>query len=228
MSKITIIGDIHGCFHTLEALYDKIKDKATEVYSVGDLVDRGKFSKDVVQFCIDKGIKPVRGNHEDMLLKALVERGEDDYEAGSLNRHFINGGRTTMASYTGSDLSSVTEYKEALEKSGHLEFIKSFPIRYEFSKLILTHAGITEGTDDTIWHRRPVSKLDKLQIFGHTPIEQVDHQKGWYANIDTGCVYISYGYGMLTAVVVDTGKGEITEIIQEQNRELEYYVSPNR
>ena len=68
--KIAIIGDIHGCYYTLKSLYCKITE-TDEVYSVGDLIDRGKYSKEVVQFCMDNNIKPVKGNHEDMMIKAI-------------------------------------------------------------------------------------------------------------------------------------------------------------
>ncbi|MCZ7612088.1 MAG: metallophosphoesterase [Ignavibacteriaceae bacterium] len=49
---VAVIGDIHGCFHTLRKLYDLILTKYPDipVCAVGDLVDRGKFSYEVVEF----------------------------------------------------------------------------------------------------------------------------------------------------------------------------------
>jgi hypothetical protein len=41
------------------------------IYTVGDLIDRGLDSKSVIQFCIDNNIKPVMGNREDMLIRAI-------------------------------------------------------------------------------------------------------------------------------------------------------------
>jgi serine/threonine protein phosphatase 1 len=69
--KIAVIGDIHGCIGPLKDIYEKIVKYTNEVYSVGDLIDRGKNSKEVIQFCIDNKISPVKGNHEDMMLKAI-------------------------------------------------------------------------------------------------------------------------------------------------------------
>lgn len=50
--RTLILGDIHGCYDELECLlskvaYDKTKDK---LYCVGDLVDRGPKTLDVLDF----------------------------------------------------------------------------------------------------------------------------------------------------------------------------------
>ena len=49
---VAVIGDIHGCFHTLKKLYALILKKYPDipVCAVGDLVDRGKYSYEVVEF----------------------------------------------------------------------------------------------------------------------------------------------------------------------------------
>jgi serine/threonine protein phosphatase 1 len=46
---IAVIGDIHGCFLTLQKLVQKLKTDFPRItiYSVGDLVDRGNFSYEV-------------------------------------------------------------------------------------------------------------------------------------------------------------------------------------
>jgi hypothetical protein len=73
MPVLAFIGDIHGCLNTLEQLYNELLHHVfpDSIYSVGDIVDRGKDSACVIQFCIDKKITVVRGNHEQMLLDAL-------------------------------------------------------------------------------------------------------------------------------------------------------------
>ncbi|MEO8666384.1 MAG: metallophosphoesterase, partial [Ignavibacteria bacterium] len=69
-NTIAIIGDIHGCYHTLTDIFQHLKN-VKEVYSVGDLIDRGKYSKEVVGFCIENSIRAVKGNHEDMMIRAV-------------------------------------------------------------------------------------------------------------------------------------------------------------
>jgi len=68
---IGIIGDIHGSCREFSDLYGKLTAHTDEIYTVGDLIDRGPDSKGVIQFCIDNNIQPVMGNHEDMLIRAI-------------------------------------------------------------------------------------------------------------------------------------------------------------
>ena len=65
---IAVIGDIHGCFHTLQKLYNEIALSYPDVpvYCVGDLVDRGKYSYEVVDFISKKRITFTAGNHDYM------------------------------------------------------------------------------------------------------------------------------------------------------------------
>ena len=60
-----IIGDVHGCYKTLIALIEKLP-KDRNITFVGDLIDRGPGSKDVVEFVRKNNYRCVRGNHEDM------------------------------------------------------------------------------------------------------------------------------------------------------------------
>ena len=55
-----VIGDIHGCLSTLQALIDKA-GPVDEIISVGDLIDRGPDSFGVIQYCINNNIKVVLG-----------------------------------------------------------------------------------------------------------------------------------------------------------------------
>lgn len=70
-----IIGDVHGCNVGLRAVIDALKT-GDRLFLVGDLFDRGPDSIDVFNAIIEsiregKRIYAVRGNHEDMFLKAL-------------------------------------------------------------------------------------------------------------------------------------------------------------
>lgn len=69
---IYVIGDIHGCFYTLEKLIDKVrkKDESPQFIFVGDYVDRGLYSKECVEFVIQlqsEGAVCLRGNHDDII-----------------------------------------------------------------------------------------------------------------------------------------------------------------
>lgn len=161
MSKSAIIGDIHGCSDALKRLLNELPDDIEQIYSVGDLVDRGADSKGVVQLCIDNNIKAVRGNHEDMFLDFLGDTKEydeghypseknggnatlDSYDNGLFEE---NGGDKTISSYGGDSyrvrgmygtdyVSSVTIPEE------HRIYLNSLPLFIETDDFILSHAGI--------------------------------------------------------------------------------------
>ena len=97
--RLIIVGDIHGCYHTLLDLLrklDYVSHTDTLVF-VGDYIDRGPWAFDVVrtlrelqrQVGRDRVIC-LRGNHEQFAI---------DY-AGSLTpRWERNGGAATLRSY---------------------------------------------------------------------------------------------------------------------------------
>jgi len=216
---IAIIGDIHGCYNTLLSLFKQLR-YINEIYTVGDLIDRGKYSKDVVQFCIDNNLKPVMGNHEDMMLKAIDNDKFFRFMFKDVELYYYNGGRETQYSYINSRLySNFKIFKQEIKMLGHYDFIKSLPLKYEFTKVVISHAGIIEGGDEVsiLWNRRTPAYIDKLQIFGHTPLREPVYMKNYYSNIDTGCVYEN----KLTAVIVDTKTGKIEETIQENSNPLD-------
>lgn len=91
-----IIGDVHGCFDTLQGLLSQLPDWETKrVAFVGDLIDRGPKSRQVVEFVkslVEKGIADcVKGNHEDM----MVDYGSNGYNAMWIG----NGGQQCLDSY---------------------------------------------------------------------------------------------------------------------------------
>lgn len=68
---IFVIEDIHDCTKTLELLLKKIPS-GSEIYTTGDIIDRGSHSRLVLSICIGRGIRSVMGNHGHMLLDYLA------------------------------------------------------------------------------------------------------------------------------------------------------------
>lgn len=67
-----IISDVHGCYHTLLKLIDKVRssDGDASFIFIGDYVDRGLFSKDVVEYVIEmqkQGAICLKGNHDNVV-----------------------------------------------------------------------------------------------------------------------------------------------------------------
>ena len=76
--RIFAIGDIQGCYESLRRLLDSIQfdPEADQLWSVGDLVNRGPASLRVLQFCRQLGdsFRTVLGNHDLHLL--AIARGD--------------------------------------------------------------------------------------------------------------------------------------------------------
>ncbi len=64
-----IVGDIHGSYFTLMKLLERIRFSDTDkLISVGDLINRGKFSLEVLRFFVNnKNTFSVWGNHDFLL-----------------------------------------------------------------------------------------------------------------------------------------------------------------
>lgn len=209
MKRLFAIGDIHGCFDSLHELVEnKIQlDKDDKLVLLGDYIDRGNKSKEVVDYIIDlkeKGfdIITLLGNHEMLLLETL----EDEKNK---SKWIQNGGIETLKSF------ATKSVKEISQK--HLEFLKNLLNYYSFEEFLFVHAGFNDkvvnpfqDTYSMIWKSQATYSnpllADKIIVHGHRPItmelckKQLDKSKQ-VINIDTDCVYKEkVDYGKLTAI----------------------------
>ncbi|MCI5121675.1 MAG: serine/threonine protein phosphatase, partial [Candidatus Electrothrix sp. AUS4] len=81
LAKTCVIGDIHGCLNPLRNLLNLIENEAGTFVFLGDYIDRGSESKEVVECVLEfkkkhRNVITLLGNHEIMLINYL--RGYDD------------------------------------------------------------------------------------------------------------------------------------------------------
>jgi len=103
MGLTFVIGDVHGSYNTLLALIEKLP-KDSNIFFVGDLIDRGKYSSDVIKYVRSNRYQSVLGNHE----KTFIDFFKDYKSATSFEILkekwetwlFYNGGKETLESYS--------------------------------------------------------------------------------------------------------------------------------
>ena len=96
MPRRIFVGDVHGHYAGLMSLFEEVApDSADQVYFVGDLIDRGPQSSQVVDYVRQQGHSCVLGNHERLLLDALATK----QGAGqTLHAWLYSGGQSTLNS----------------------------------------------------------------------------------------------------------------------------------
>ena len=209
MPRIFAVGDIHGCYKTFRKLIiEKIQIRKTDqIYCIGDYIDRGKRSKDVVDFILDlrhEGyhIHTLRGNHEQLMLDSIdTDKGFELWMA--------NGADTTLSSF------GVDAYEEMDDK--YQQFFSRTKYHFQSGRYIFVHAGLNFDPPDIfkdreamLWIRDAYIDTEKLRsriiIHGHTPkpLDLILSQKLEHSiNIDCGCVYNHMkGYGHLIGLDV--------------------------
>lgn len=76
--RVFVVGDLHGMAHALEQLLNAVEFDPEQdlIWSLGDLVDRGPFSRRCIELLDQPWFRAVRGNHEQLMLDA-----REDHEA---------------------------------------------------------------------------------------------------------------------------------------------------
>lgn len=224
------IGDVHGRCDLLEKLLSSIAADVDELRTatpaelvvtivfLGDYIDRGLHSKQVVDFLLSFSLLDVklvflRGNHEQTALKFL-----NDVSIGmSWSEH---GAIETLASYgvnIPKQRNNMVEWEstqkafiKALPET-HWSFFKSLKSYWIDEPFMFVHAGIDpnkpfdEQTDDEfLWVRdefiQSHKRLPYVIVHGHTP-ELKPVWDGRRIGVDTG----AYMTGKLSAVRIFNG-----------------------
>jgi serine/threonine protein phosphatase 1 len=197
-ARTFVIGDIHGCIDELDGLLDTLAPVAGDtVVCLGDYIDRGPASKRVIDRLLRlrrEGPRCVflKGNHEDMFLGFLGERGA--YGESFLD----NGGDATLRSY--GLQGRFGEIRGEHLPPEHLEFLRSLELFYKHEGFLCVHAGVdparpltAQREEDLLWIRgefiREPHPFPYVVLFGHTPQREVLLDLPYKVGLDTGLVY---------------------------------------
>ena len=137
------IPDMHGGAVTFKALLDKINLRHEDrLYLLGDYVDRGSDSKGVLDIILELmaggyDVRPVRGNHDDMFLKAV--KGGDSRETLD---YLECWGLHTLASFDEMFVRDVPEVYRSL--------LESMPLIRVEDDYVFVHAGLDMSKADPV------------------------------------------------------------------------------
>ena len=230
-TRVYAVGDIHGRVDLLRQLQGQISadirarrpSRAVIVY-VGDYIDRGDSSRDVIELLLAEPVEGAEavhllGNHEAFMLQFL--------EDPSVGEAWLkNGGDSTVYSYgVGAPHLSDRAQRHQIMcddlrsklPATHLEFLRSLKQSHVEGDYAFVHAGIRPGVpldeqvdDDVLWIRsgflEDKSDHGKCIVHGHTIIDDIDVRPN-RIGIDTGAYYS----GPLSCLVLD---GESRAVLQ--------------
>jgi serine/threonine protein phosphatase 1 len=217
-----VVGDIHGRLDLLDELLAKIDAdlkarpvRKTLLVLVGDLIDRGPHSAQVIERLRTyrrAGVRPIflLGNHEEVLLRILAG------DRSLISSWLRFGGIQCLKSYGvdatvlgALDEAAILAAIQAAVPRKHVEFLESFLDTCRFGDYLFVHAGIRPGVElerqsqtDLRWIREPFlfdeSDHGFTVVHGHTISADVEERSN-RIGIDTG----AYRTGVLTALVID-------------------------
>jgi serine/threonine protein phosphatase 1 len=213
VGRLFAISDIHGCYKPFyELVVNTIRlTKSDQLILLGDYIDRGNQSKEVIDFIIDLtregfNVTSLTGNHEVMLVDSY-------YNQDIIPLWFMNNGMSTLESF---GIQNIREID-----SLYLEFFTKLDFYKIIGNVVFVHAGFDDSATDPfadkrgmIWecrlsYQNPVLS-DKTIIHGHRPktisyIKKLIAEKSKVIPIDTGCVYDNQdGYGKLSALEINS------------------------
>ncbi len=223
-TRVYAVGDIHGRADLIRRLHGSIRDDAANgapdvrkvVVYIGDYIDRGLESREVIDFLLDNpldGFESVylKGNHEEQLLDFL-----DDLGVGEAWLRI--GGDATVHSYgvrIPKDMAPETRLpylQESLRHSvpqRHLDFLSRLEMMREIGDYLFVHAGINpyeslkrQTPEDMLWIRDEFLESEAnygvVVVHGHSVTDAPDIRDN-RIGIDTGA-YVSNN---LTCLVLE-------------------------
>ena len=215
------VGDIHGRFDLLQKMCALIRDdiaskpsQNTTVIFLGDYIDRGFQSRDVIDCLLDLKIEGaevicLKGNHEHMMLAFI--------EDPLANRNWLDvGGLAALASYgvavedPGNDeiLEGFAEQLRENIPSSHITFMQELPLYKRIGDYLFVHAGVLPDVpfeDQRDWDLLSIRQAFTFSdhdfgfrvVHGHSGVREPLELPNRIA-VDTG----AFATGILTAAVV--------------------------
>jgi serine/threonine protein phosphatase 1 len=211
--NLLVLGDVHGCVHTLKAFVKMHWNRQDEfLILVGDILNKGNHSGKAIKYLrklqkeFPYSVFILRGNHEQLAV--------DAHKAAELPAYLEKLKRNLL--------------KHGMSAKRVFHWMEHLPIKWENPYVLITHAGVALHARDAfnihssrgVLHNRSTLKnVGKLQVYGHViqeggqahfdPVAQA-----W--GIDTG----AWRGGGLTGIRMQR-TGELIEILREPTHDAD-------
>lgn len=184
------VADLHGCYSQWRQIQSFCKD-SDRIFVLGDCIDRNEHSLKTLKSVLgDPRVTLICGNHEDMMLQALL--AEQDWQTDpddlALYRWCNNGGTIT--------------FEQWIEDGRNFDWIgtlRHLPLWAKYTNsegknIVMTHSGATPkiGYDVSsltrktlLWDRKCIEEKrwhrdkNEIAVYGHTPIPLMPQLKDW-------------------------------------------------
>ena len=188
--KTFVFGDVHGCFKEFLALLKKAgyTAKTHRLISVGDIINRGPHSLEMLEWIKKEGMEMVRGNHEQVFIDGVKGNGYLSPILQTLKKNM----------------------KKDLDK--WIKWLSALPFYIEEEDFLVVHGGLVPGEHpkysdpfllmnirtwdgkgkdiksefNPTWYS--FYKNSKTVIYGHWANHGLNVRKNTIG-LDTGCVY---------------------------------------
>lgn len=188
-----VISDVHGAYYTLLSLIDRVKiiDSSPNFIFLGDYVDRGLNSKEVIDFLIsfaeNNNVTYLTGNHDDVVSYILNEDCKSSPEVikRDVPHAFIwwkqNGLIQTLESYgvydNSNSIEQIEKFKELVPES-HKKFLMNLQLYWSSDTHFACHGFMRpyedlprdfkfmkrDRTDETLWSRFEKSPVGGINL----------------------------------------------------------------
>lgn len=209
--NVLVIGDVHGCYHTLKKMVEEHWNPEREVLvQIGDIINKGPHSTECVQYWRSLETKygrdmviMIRGNHE----QAFIDKSHE--------------GTSELENQKLEDDALLHDVKP----SNMRDWFAQLPLAWENESILITHGGIArkgknlisiKAKSGVLYNKGPLRRLDKVQVKGHSVVTGdkpvfVPRENAWY--IDTGAWNKKY----LSAIRLDE-EGEMINVFRVKTR----------
>jgi serine/threonine protein phosphatase 1 len=245
-SMVFAVGDVHGYVDLLKELRQLIQveidsrpDLRCKIIYLGDYIDRGPHSKEVLEFVTEEWLQGkvetvfLSGNHE-YFLKSLLNLDDDDDQRDLIETTAVwlqNGGDSAIRSFhLGLQKGDFEDLRRLRDRLVHalgldvLAFLRQLRLWHRIGDYLFVHAGIDPqipftdcNLEDLLWMRHPFLNANGgwrhpfSVVHGHTPScpEIHPHRIG----VDTG-VYLCEA---LSAVQLFDCKARFLTVAMDQS-----------